>query len=94
MTTLFDCRNKWAISIQKPNVNGLLGLNFMAFICNKSSAVFFAVSLFKIISQMYKVFVNDTPIIITSSSKKTNNFPVYILKNIVVVEIIDKIKEQ
>ncbi|MBT7816387.1 MAG: NUDIX hydrolase, partial [Polaribacter sp.] len=26
---------------------------------------------------MYKVFVNDTPIIITSSSKKTNNFPLY-----------------
>ena len=41
---------------------------------------------------MYKVFVNDPPIIITSSSKKTNNFPLYILKNIVVVEIIEKLK--
>ena len=26
---------------------------------------------------MYKVFVNDTPIIITSSSKNENNFPLY-----------------
>ncbi len=41
---------------------------------------------------MYKVFVNDKPIIITSSSKKENNFPVYIFKNIVLEEIIHKLK--
>ena len=35
---------------------------------------------------MYKVFVNEKPIIITSSSQKENNFPVYILKNIVLDE--------
>ena len=39
---------------------------------------------------MYKVFVNEKPIIITSSSQKENNFPVYILKNIVLDEIIHK----
>jgi 8-oxo-dGTP pyrophosphatase MutT (NUDIX family) len=41
---------------------------------------------------MYKVFVNDTPIIITSSTKKENNFPVYIFKNVVLDEIIHKLK--
>jgi 8-oxo-dGTP pyrophosphatase MutT (NUDIX family) len=41
---------------------------------------------------MYKVFVNDKPIIITSSSKKVNNFPVYLFKNIVFEEIIHKLK--
>jgi len=42
---------------------------------------------------MYKVFVNDTPIIITSSSKKENNFPTYILENIVFHEIIHKLND-
>ncbi len=41
---------------------------------------------------MYKVFVNDKPIIITSSSKKTNNFTVYVLKKIVINEIIRKLQ--
>ena len=41
---------------------------------------------------MYKVFVDDKPIIITSSSKKINNFPVYLFKNIVFDEIIHKLK--
>ena len=43
---------------------------------------------------MYKVFVNDKPIIVTSSQKKENNFPVYILKNIVVEEIIHKLQNK
>jgi len=43
---------------------------------------------------MYKVFVNEKPIIITSSSQKENNFPVYILKNIVLDEIIHKLKNE
>jgi len=42
---------------------------------------------------MYKVFVNDSPIIITSSSKKENNFPTYILENIVFHEIIHKLND-
>jgi len=43
---------------------------------------------------MYKVFVNEKPIIITSSSQKENNFPVYILKNIVLNEIIHKLRNE
>jgi 8-oxo-dGTP pyrophosphatase MutT (NUDIX family) len=41
--------------------------------------------------QMYKVFVNDKPIIITSSSKKENNFPLYTFKNIVFDDILRKL---
>ena len=41
---------------------------------------------------MYKVFVNDKPIIVTSSQKKENDFPLYILKNSVTEEIIHKLK--
>ena len=40
---------------------------------------------------MYKVFVNDTPIIITSSVKKANIFPTYHFKNVVFDEIIQKL---
>ena len=43
---------------------------------------------------MYKVFVNDKPIIVTSSSKKENNFPIYILKNIVIDELIYKLRNE
>jgi len=43
---------------------------------------------------MYKVFIDDTPIIITSSKKKENNFPVYLFKNIVFDEIILKLKHE
>ncbi|MFT7352970.1 MAG: 8-oxo-dGTP pyrophosphatase MutT (NUDIX family) [Flavobacterium sp.] len=42
-------------------------------------------------AQMYKVFVNDKPIIITSSSKKENNFPLYTFKNIVFEDILHKL---
>lgn len=41
---------------------------------------------------MYKVFVNDKPIILTSSQKKVNNFPIHILKNTVVEETIHKLR--
>ena len=40
---------------------------------------------------MYKVFVNDKPIIVTSSQKNENNFPLYLLKNTVKEEIIYKL---
>lgn len=41
---------------------------------------------------MYKVFVNDKPIILTDSLKKNNNYRVYIFKDIVVDEILHKLK--
>lgn len=43
---------------------------------------------------MYKVFVNDKPIILTSSLKKENNYPVHIFKNVVIEEIIYKLKKE
>ena len=43
---------------------------------------------------MYKVFVNDTPIIITSSPKKANNFPVYFFKSADIDDIIQKLKNR
>ena len=42
---------------------------------------------------MYKVFVNDKPIILTDSLKKSNNYNVYIFKDIVVDEILHKLKK-
>lgn len=42
---------------------------------------------------MYKVFVNDKPIILTDSLKNTNNFPVYIFNDVVIDEIIHKLKK-
>ncbi|MDG1953589.1 MAG: NUDIX domain-containing protein [Polaribacter sp.] len=42
--------------------------------------------------QMYKVFVNDKPIILTDSLKKNNNFRVYLFKDVVVDEILHKLK--
>lgn len=41
---------------------------------------------------MYKVFINDKPIIITSSLKKMNNFPVTHFKDVVFDEIIYKLQ--
>jgi ADP-ribose pyrophosphatase YjhB (NUDIX family) len=43
---------------------------------------------------MYTVFVNDKPIIITSSQKKENNYPIYFLKNCVTEEIIHKLRNK
>ncbi|QTE23810.1 NUDIX hydrolase [Polaribacter cellanae] len=43
---------------------------------------------------MYKVFVNDKPIIITSSQKKENNFPIHILRNTVSDEIVHKLRNR
>ena len=47
-------------------VKGLFGCNFIALICNRNSAVFFAVSLFKIMQQMYRIFINDGVLILRS----------------------------
>jgi hypothetical protein len=43
---------------------------------------------------MYKVFVNDKPIIITSSLKKENNYPVYDFQNIIFDDILHKLKDE
>ena len=43
---------------------------------------------------MYKVFVNDSPIIITSSFKNENNFPVYLFSDIVFDEVLYKLKNE
>ena len=43
---------------------------------------------------MYKVFINDKPIIVTSSSKKENNFPVYLFKDIAFDEIVYKLQNE
>ena len=41
---------------------------------------------------MYKVFVNDKPIIFTSSLKKEENYPVYILNSVPISELIHKLR--
>ncbi|WP_440122157.1 NUDIX hydrolase [Tenacibaculum sp. Ill] len=41
---------------------------------------------------MYKVFVNDKPIIFTTSLKNEEGFPVYIYKNTIIEELIYKLK--
>ncbi|CAL2104383.1 NUDIX hydrolase [Tenacibaculum sp. 190130A14a] len=41
---------------------------------------------------MYKVFVNDKPIILTSSLKKEEKYPVYIIKTVSISELIHKLK--
>ncbi|TDQ27873.1 NUDIX hydrolase [Tenacibaculum caenipelagi] len=41
---------------------------------------------------MYKVFVNDKPIIFTTSFKNEDNYPVYIYKNESIEELIYKLK--
>ena len=40
---------------------------------------------------MYKVFVNDSPIIFTSSQKKENNFPIYAFDDISFDDVLHKI---
>jgi len=42
---------------------------------------------------MYKVFVNDKPIILTDSLKNNNNFPVYAFNEVVIDEVLLKLKE-
>ena len=40
---------------------------------------------------MYKVFVNDKPIILTDSLPKENKYPVYLFPNLIVKEILHKL---
>jgi len=41
---------------------------------------------------MYKVFVNDKPIIFTTSVKNEEDYPVYVYKNTIIDELIYKLK--
>lgn len=43
---------------------------------------------------MYKVFVNDSPIIITSSAKKENNFPLYFFKNLDINNLLQRLRDK
>ncbi len=43
---------------------------------------------------MYKVFVNDSPIIITSSSKTSNNFLTLPYKDVVLEDLIEKLRNK
>src|SRR5690554_4462920 len=70
---------------------GVCGFNFIAFICNNNSAVFSAVSLLKIIVQMYKVFVNNRPLFLTNKIEKETDFQLFLLKSIDIKQLITKI---
>jgi 8-oxo-dGTP pyrophosphatase MutT (NUDIX family) len=48
-------------------VKGLLGCNFIALICNKNSATFCSVSLLLSMAQIYRIYINDSALIITEN---------------------------
>lgn len=58
---------------------GFSGLSFIAFICNKSSAVLTALSLSKTMGQNYKVFVKESPLLLTNSQAAETFLPARIL---------------
>lgn len=72
------------------HVKGFPGFNLIAFICKSNSAVFSAVSLLKIIIQMYKVFVNDKPLFLTNQISKETDFQLFLLDSIDVEQVIIK----
>ncbi len=73
------------------HVKEFSGFNLIAFICKSNSAVFSAVSLLKIIVQMYKVFVNDKPLFLTNKISKETDFQLFLLESIDIKQIIVKI---
>ena len=48
-------------------VNGLLGCNFIAFICKRNSAIFCSISKWFTITQMYRIYLNEVRLLITES---------------------------
>ena len=48
-------------------VKGLLGCNFIALICNKNSATFCSVSLLLSMAQIYRIYINQSSLIITEN---------------------------
>jgi ADP-ribose pyrophosphatase YjhB (NUDIX family) len=75
------------------HVNGVFGSNFIAFICKSNLAVAFAVSLFKIMLQMYKVFMNDKPIFVIDSVQIQNNFEVFDFKEFNLQKVISVLEK-
>src|SRR6476646_3350562 len=73
------------------HVKGFFGFNLIAFICKSNSAVFSAVSLLKIILQMYKVFVNDKPLFLTNQIQKETDFRLFLLDSIDIRKLVIKI---
>ena len=69
---------------------GFFGFNLIAFICKSNSAVFSAVSLLKIIVQMYKVFVNDKPLFLTNQIFKETDFQLFLLESVDFKQLIVK----
>ena len=61
-------------------INGLFEFNLIALICNKFFAIFFASIKSKTIKQMYKVFVNQKVIILTSKPSHDSKYPQLSLK--------------
>lgn len=61
------------------HVNGFSGFNFIAFICSSCFAVSEAMFLSKIMTQKYKVFVNERPLIITRERPLNTNGNVFSL---------------
>ena len=43
---------------------------------------------------MYKVFVNDSPIILTSSLENANNFPTYLFTDIIFEDVLKKLDKK
>src|SRR5690606_32677242 len=70
---------------------GFSGFNLIALICSRSSAVFFAVSLSKTMTQMYKVFVNESPLILTNKLSDTANNKYFLLNGSAINEAIDSL---
>ena len=70
------------------HVKGFFGFNLIAFICKSNSAVFLAVSVLKIILQMYKVFVNDKPLFLTNTVEKETDFRLFLLESVDIEQLI------
>ena len=60
-------------------VDVFFGSNFIALICNKDFAIFSAISVLKIIAQMYEVFINDRPLIISNNISIDNDVIIFSL---------------
>ena len=74
-------------------VNGFCGCNLIALICSKSSAVFCAVSLFKTMGQMYKVFVKDRPIIVSTEQSLGAPYKTFPLRTTDLIPIIEALNK-
>src|SRR5690606_472732 len=60
--------------IPDAQVNGSLGFSLIALICNRNSATFRALSSFKIMAQMYKVFIDHRPVLFISKEELSTKY--------------------